>query len=596
MRDARLKLFTDVIFEEVSRFSRDVGDLHQMKRELDFLGIQLHAAQRGKVGNLEAALYGFVSADQRESLRDATTKGRTQIAEEGRVPSGPCYGYIRLKGGRGYTAVHEPEAAVVRRIYDMYDQGILTPEIVRILNEEKVPAPRGRHWTIDALIGRPARGSGMLRNPRYRGSVIYNRTETRRDPTTYKRTTTIRHEDLWTHVVVPELIIVPPDQWDRVQDRLALRSAKGAARRSWKETIIFKGLYRCSCGANMIGCQGGSRFRSLFCSAVREGVCEHRGRLRAFRVEREIIDVIVREVISPEAAEVFCRTLVRECARIREETTVERSRHGASIDALLHRLRATFDEALTVNMTPKRLADLRSELEEELAKHEEAVASLPEIVDIPDLSTGTIEDFRKAAAELVGRLPIVAKTEPDLALVARLRDIVRQVEIERNDDHFVLHIDADLGGVSGGGSGVLPPRRFTRKCELPAYREPRTHRPPAEAGTEYEAGVLNEAGWIEVEPFLGELHGWGVSSRTVFDAALIHARTGTPMYRLPGGYRSQRIGVALRRFGRSGALKSALDRLIAIDHPAMRGIERDRFLRWTRLSARASFGNSQSEA
>src|SRR6266849_1045520 len=95
------------------------------------------------------------------SLKDLgkkTWRGLEGRVRQGRSGGGLCYGYDVVKemdaageplhGGR---AVNDPEAAIIRRIFNDYSTGKSHRMIARDLNCEALPGPGGRSWG-DATI------------------------------------------------------------------------------------------------------------------------------------------------------------------------------------------------------------------------------------------------------------------------------------------------------------------------------------------------------------------------------------------------------------------------------------------------------------
>jgi hypothetical protein len=60
----------------------------------------------------------------------------------------------------------------------------------------------------------------MLRNERYRGVFVWNRTKKERNPETGRKTRRPRPETEWKRIDVPDWRIVPEDLWERVQERI----------------------------------------------------------------------------------------------------------------------------------------------------------------------------------------------------------------------------------------------------------------------------------------------------------------------------------------------------------------------------------------
>ena len=70
----------------------------------------------------------------------------------------------------------------------------------------------------------------MLRNERYRGVLVWNRTKKVRNPETGRKISKSRPESERVRVEVPELRIVPEELWQAVHDMIAhVKDAHGSA-------------------------------------------------------------------------------------------------------------------------------------------------------------------------------------------------------------------------------------------------------------------------------------------------------------------------------------------------------------------------------
>lgn len=84
----------------------------------------------------------------------------------GRAVFSHVYGYKRENK---QAVIDEAEAKVVRRIFQMYADGISVTAIAHILNAERIPTKRNKHWDSTVFL----QSWGMLRNPRYIGINIF---------------------------------------------------------------------------------------------------------------------------------------------------------------------------------------------------------------------------------------------------------------------------------------------------------------------------------------------------------------------------------------------------------------------------------------
>jgi site-specific DNA recombinase len=101
------------------------------------------------------------------------------MAQQGgvNVLSGAPYGYRYARKSdtsAAFYEVIEGEAKVVRMVFEIYtQQGLSINAIARLLNERRIATRRGTgRWERSTVWG-------MLRNPAYRGTACYGKTEQR---------------------------------------------------------------------------------------------------------------------------------------------------------------------------------------------------------------------------------------------------------------------------------------------------------------------------------------------------------------------------------------------------------------------------------
>lgn len=73
--------------------------------------------------------------------------------------------------GENRLGIYEPEANVVRLIYQMFYDDRTIPEICYILNQQGIPSPRGGQWTYSTV-------KIILTNEKYSGDVLMQKTVT----------------------------------------------------------------------------------------------------------------------------------------------------------------------------------------------------------------------------------------------------------------------------------------------------------------------------------------------------------------------------------------------------------------------------------
>lgn len=158
----------------------------------------------------------------------------------------PPYGYRKTVIREGKRKCHtlEPipeEAEVVRRVFELYAQGISAHEIARTLNTLGIPSPAGRLWTASSI-------KPMVTNDHYIGMVHWNRRKTvkiiEQGELLYTRPRN-QNYDSYPGKHPP---IIDLELWERVQE---IRGKHPPVKPKARYANIFAGLVRCRCGRTM---------------------------------------------------------------------------------------------------------------------------------------------------------------------------------------------------------------------------------------------------------------------------------------------------------------------------------------------------------
>ena len=173
IRMCELKQIDLIITKSISRFARNTKDALTYVRKLKLLGVGVQFEKEGistlSMGD-EMLLNTFAALAQEESQSISMNQRlsivkRMELGEY--VDSNAPYGYRLVDKA---LAVYEPEAAVVRDIFDLYLRGFSISEIARELKSRNIPTKAGKEsW-------HPYRIAYMLKNERYIGDSFYQKT------------------------------------------------------------------------------------------------------------------------------------------------------------------------------------------------------------------------------------------------------------------------------------------------------------------------------------------------------------------------------------------------------------------------------------
>ena len=311
--DAKAGRFDVIVVEHLDRLSRDMADMATIKKQMDFLGVRILTVHGGEVSTLTVGLEGIVAQKMRDDNVEKVRRGMEGLLRAGKTAGGRAYGYTPDPANRGAPIIVPEQAEIVRRIFQEYHDGKSPKAICRDLNAEGIDAPRGKLWAPSALYGFASRGTGMLRNPIYKGLIVWGKVTMLKDPYTGKRISRPKPKSERLSAEAPELEIVPPPLFDAVQAQLEARAMAGTGKNVGKQNrpkMLLSGLIKCAaCGSGMsvFGHDKSGRKR-IRCSAhTNPGSCPNPQTFYLGDVEALVIDTLADELATEEQVNRYAR-------------------------------------------------------------------------------------------------------------------------------------------------------------------------------------------------------------------------------------------------------------------------------------------------
>jgi site-specific DNA recombinase len=190
---------------------------------------------------------GVIAEYERAKFAERERRGKLFRARAGEVLSRKVpYGYRRVPrgpDGPAHVIVHEPEAAVVRRIFAQFLAGMSIRRITIELSHHPIVSPEGKSQWVPATVGR------VLRNEAYVGRLFWNRTHTSYDHQLGRNRQTRRPRDEWVTIPVPAII---DDDTFEAARRAAADNSAFSPRRTEPDTFLLRRLVRCGrCGIKL---------------------------------------------------------------------------------------------------------------------------------------------------------------------------------------------------------------------------------------------------------------------------------------------------------------------------------------------------------
>ena len=207
IEDAKRGRFDLIVTKEISRFARNTLDSLRYTRELLRCGVGVYF-QNDNINTFDK------DAELRLTIMSSIAQDGFKRAQENSVLLGQnnLFGYNKVDGR---LEIVEPEAAVVREVFERYAAGELgLRAIANDLDSRGIRGRQGKPLTYSTLYG-------MIRNPKYKGCYAGRRYASRdyRDKRSYRLSADkwLVHKDDRVPAIVPEAL------WEQANHLLASR-------------------------------------------------------------------------------------------------------------------------------------------------------------------------------------------------------------------------------------------------------------------------------------------------------------------------------------------------------------------------------------
>lgn len=219
--DCEAGLIDMVITKAISRFARNTADCLHYTRLLRDHGIGVLFEKEGintiDSGELLFTILSSLAQDESRNISENTTWGIRARFRRGQmhINTNRFLGYDKDKEGK--LVINEQQAAIVRRIYDEFLDGVSPDIISGRLNAEGVPGVCGKpRWSNSTIYS-------ILRNEKYKGDALLQKYIT----DDYLNGRTLRNDGRVEQYYVKgsHEAIIPAERWEVVQLELDRRQA-----------------------------------------------------------------------------------------------------------------------------------------------------------------------------------------------------------------------------------------------------------------------------------------------------------------------------------------------------------------------------------
>jgi site-specific DNA recombinase len=381
----------DVWHDDSSRLSRDNQHFNMLLCLFEFWGISLISVSDGLDTREERAkvayqFRGIITELYLTDLKNKTHRGQMGQVLRGFSVGSRGYGYASVPDGEtkhdkkgrlradGFKLVIVlEEARIIQRTFRDFIDGKAVTKIAKDVNDERIPtkARLKGGWNLSTI-------SRILKDEKYIGRFVWNRTTTAKDPLTGKIKQVDRPKEDWVVQERPHIRIISDEDWAAAQRRWqeidgvfpSKRRKKGfeGKQRSNVESHpnhLLSGSLKCGACGGAIGLVSGKGSGYYGCLNASRRACENKVLIARKRLEDKFVAALNEKVLDPELLDqVFQRTAtkVKELfAHVPEELRLKKIELNRA-ETRVH----NFIEFIASGRATPTLADALSQAEEQV--------------------------------------------------------------------------------------------------------------------------------------------------------------------------------------------------------------------------------------
>ena len=425
MADAEAGKFEAVMVYELSRFSRNGSDTIVYTEKLAKLDIEFVSVRERLDRTPEGRMMMYVITGMNEyysaNLAIEVMRGLKENAYNAKHTGGtPPLGYDLDKDG--HYIINPLEAAAVRLIYEMYLAGNGYTPIIDALNAAGYKTKRGGCFGKNSLYD-------LLRNEKYTGTFVYNRTEKVQNG----RQNRHKYKDDADVIRVPNAFpaIITNEEYKEVMKRMKEQAHKGARNKAKRDYLLSGKVYCGHCGKAMHGdtrTRKGYQYAYYTCGNHSIHQCDLKS-VKADLLEAEVIRQLNSTFFTPEVCTRVAEKIMIMSAEPHDEMMINDLRRQSAA------LKKKIDNGTKAILDGVDSDELR-EAVKECSRQKKAIDSrILELESAVDNADRTVEEFEQMFKECadIGKLP----PEQQRKIIEKL---VWRIYVYANPDDSGYHI------------------------------------------------------------------------------------------------------------------------------------------------------------
>ncbi len=383
--------FQAVIVHKMDRFSRNAGDTIKYKELLQDYGINLVSTtekiSNDPSGNLMFGILSTINAFYSENLGLEVMKGLKENAYKMKFNGGNApLGY---KIDNCLYSIDESEAVIVRKIFTMAAEGYSYNDIIHEMNRCGYKTKTGRPFGKNSIYD-------LLKNPRYKGTYIFNRRAKRTSKNTRNNH---KYKPESEQIIIEDGVpaIVSKELWEKAN---AARKFMSKGNTGAKHKYLLSGLLYCGeCGSKMHGnCRkrDSGEYTTYRCNDQATRLdCKSR-EMRAEPLEDFVINSLCEHFFDPENIDIITDELNR---KFREELDADREEIKAANYSIagLKTARNNLVDAIAEYGYSSILSKKLKDIEEQIERYEKMISDY-------EGKTGAVRITREEVVQRIEKL------------------------------------------------------------------------------------------------------------------------------------------------------------------------------------------------
>jgi len=341
--------FDTVIAWKVDRFGRNRRESATYKGQLSDNGVKVVYAMEpipeGAAGVLTEGMLESLAEWYSRNISENTKRGQRDNAVKGLYNGHAAYGYRKSADNR--FEIYEPEAAIVRRIFDLYAQGNSFAYIVEELNRNGILTKYGNPFQKASVLY-------ILTNDNYIGTYHY------------------------ADIRIPDSMpkIIDMDLWERAQ----AQRKKTYKKHGWAPEDYYLSC-KCTCGicgGPIYGAygsgRGGKRHQYYHCKNMKNKTNRcHTHYRRKEDIEKPIFDFLFNRILKGSLMDDYIR-MISDVLKARQEISPKQQLEAELRDVTrkIDNITRAISEGIWTKQTATMLKDLNNraeDLEKKIAYH-----------------------------------------------------------------------------------------------------------------------------------------------------------------------------------------------------------------------------------